>query len=173
MRKLFLMFFALTATAASAQISQQTLGMKMGGGNWFTFEFAYQVKMTSKTRMEFGLGILSGTYCADNHWRRGYYDRDYNYYYDYYHKHGAGVSLAAAYHWVIPIDGGFNWFIGPGARIGSKNEAFLFGVGPQAGAEYRFKNIPLELVADLRTGVGINRDAFHFWDMMFGARYAF
>ena len=163
MRKIFLLFFITTATLASAQIKPQTIGMKMGGGNWFTFEASYQYALSSTNRLEFNLGILSGNYCAENGWDHHHYD----------HSHNAGFSLSGAYHWVIPIESDFNWYIGPSVRIGSKNEAFLFGLAPQVGVEYNFNNIPLQLCTDMRTGLGVNRDAFFLWDFMVGVRYAF
>lgn len=167
MKKIFVLFFVLSATVASAQINPQTIGMKLGGGNWFTFEFTYQHALSSTNRMEFGLGILSGGYCPQDHWYHGYPSRNY------YHNHGAGVALSAAYHWVNPIESGFNWYVGPSVRIGAKNEAFLLGVAPQVGAEYNFDNIPITLAIDMRTGLGVNRDAFFLWDLMIGVSYAF
>ena len=167
MRKIILLFFIAAATMASAQIKPQTLGMKMGGGNWFTFEASYQHALSSSTRLEFNLGILSGNYDSDWDWDWDH-DRDH-----YYHNHNTGFSLSGAYQWVVPIESGFNWFIGPSVRIGTKNEAFLFGLAPQVGVEYNFNNIPLQLCTDMRTGLGVNRDAFFLWDFMIGVRYAF
>ena len=81
--------------------------------------------------------------------------------------------MSAAYHWIIPIESGFNWYIGPSVRLGAKNETLLLGVAPQGGIEYNFSNIPLQLCVDMRTGLGVNHDAFFLWDFMMGVRYAF
>ena len=63
--------------------------------------------------------------------------------------HGNGLNLAAIYQFVGNIDGGFNWYIGPGVD-GFLGQWIGVGIGGQLGAEYNFDAIPFQISVDYR-----------------------
>lgn len=146
-RMLILMIVAVCATGAFAQIKGNTIGMRLGGGNWFTFEASYQHAMGSNQRIQADMGLLAGG--------------------------NTGFALSGSYHWVMNIESNFNWYVGPSVRLGAKHNDFLFGIAPQIGTEYWFSNVPLQLSVDFRPGLGVNNGTFFMWDVMFGVRYVF
>ncbi|GEQ85812.1 hypothetical protein ULMS_13200 [Patiriisocius marinistellae] len=155
-----LLFF----TGAMAQeISKNAIGIRLGDSDGFGAEANYQRAVGSNNnRLEFALGI------RDN-------------------KNYSAFKLLGLYEWVFNIDGGFNWYVGPGAGIGQINVddgrfnngrfedddetfAFLAGVG---GIEYSF-DFPLLLSLDVRPelGFGDYRDDLDL-DVGLSARYQF
>jgi len=89
------------------------------------------------------------------------------------------------YHWVWNIDGGFNWYAGPGIGFGAYsfenpgrkdvNDAFVFLAG-NIGIEYSF-DFPLLLSLDFRPELGFGDDVYDNNDLDFdiglGVRYQF
>ncbi|MGV8828714.1 MAG: hypothetical protein ACWA6U_10385 [Breznakibacter sp.] len=146
-RLLIFLIVATIATSAFAQIKGNTLGIRLGGGNWFTFEASYQHAMASNQRIQADMGLLASG--------------------------KTGFALSGSYHWVMPIESNFNFFVGPSVRIGAKHDDFLFGIAPQLGTEYWFTNAPFQLSVDFRPGLGVNHGTFFMWDVMFGMRYVF
>ena len=98
MKKVILLCFVAIGFAlnASAQdISPNALGLRLGDSDGFGAEISYQRALGSKNnRLELDLG-----------WRS-------NNNYD-------AFKLTGLYQWVWNIDGGFNWYAGVGAGVGS------------------------------------------------------
>lgn len=150
---------AVFSLTMMAQTHDHAIGGRLGGGNAFGAEFSYQMGLSNVNRLELDLGLMS-------------------------HSHYSGFSFAGAYHWIWNIEGGFNWYVGPAASIGSwsykskydylEDDGFFLGVGAQGGVEYNFDEIPLQISVDSRPQIGIGNvyDAFNF-GVAFSARYTF
>ena len=152
-KMLFTAAFAIACTfAAEAQaVRPNAIGIRLSAGDGTGADVSYQRRVLTNNRLEFDLGLRE-----DNH-----YDE---------------VKFMAGFHWVIPIDSGFNFYAGPAIGAGSwehdrwnddlpgnYDEDGSFGViAGVAGIEYVFPNIPLQLSFDLRPEVhfGDDRDDF-------------
>lgn len=156
-------FFGFTALMNAQDISDNALGLRLGDSDGFGAEISYQRLLSGNNRLELDLGIRSGNN----------YD---------------GFKLAGIYQWVWNIDGGFNWYAGPGAGIASysydyrdngvridDNQTFLF-IGGDIGIEYNF-DIPLLISLDFRPEFGFGNDRYNNDDLDFdialGIRYQF
>lgn len=172
MRKLIL--FALTCLATvtfsnAQEISKNAIGLRLGDSRGFGAEVSYQRAIFEKNRLEFDFG-----------WRDG---KDYD-----------GIKLIGLYHWIWNIDGGFNWYAGPGAGFAAfkhEYERYIPGQGiyyreerrdsfpiltGTVGIEYSF-DFPLLLSLDLRPELGFGDDIYDNddldFDIGFGVRYQF
>mgnify|MGYP005854386589 CR=1 FL=1 len=164
MKKLMLIavtFLGFTALMTAQDIADNALGLRLGDSDGFGAEISYQRALSGNNRLELDLGIRNGN--------------DYD-----------GFKLAGIYQWVWNIDGGFNWYAGPGAGVANysyddpkfKNddsETFVF-IGGDIGIEYNF-DIPLLLSLDFRPEFGLGNDNFGNNDLGFdialGIRYQF
>lgn len=161
MRNTFLTFFCLfglALTANSQSLSDNALGIRIGGSDGYGVEVSYQRAIAQSKRLEFNLGVRS----ADN------YD---------------GFKLTTLHQWVWKLDGNFNWYAGAGGGIGAYDydnvpsgrddtETFFFIAG-NLGIEYDF-DFPLVISLDVRPEIGFgdfNND-FDF-DLGLGLRYQF
>ncbi|UAB80549.1 hypothetical protein INR76_10540 [Marixanthomonas sp. SCSIO 43207] len=165
MKKLVLILVAIGAFTFSAnaqEIADNAIGLRLGDSDGFGTEINYQRAVGSNNnRLEFGLG-----------WRsRDDFD---------------AYKLVGLYQWVWNIDGGFNWYAGPGAGIAQvdfdddffddndfdDSETYIFLAG-DIGIEYNF-DIPLLLSLDFRPefGFGDYNDDVDF-DIALGVRYQF
>ncbi len=165
MKKTILFAFLLLGTvfAQAQDISKNALGLRLGDNDGFGGEISYQRGLSSATRLEFDLG-----------WRNS--------------NNVDAIKLAGIHQWVWNIDGGFNWYAGIGAGIGSwKAESFtangvkysgdsetvIFAAG-DLGIEYNF-DVPIQLSLDFRPEFyfndGINDDFGP--DIALGIRYRF
>ncbi|WP_121665310.1 hypothetical protein [Mesonia aquimarina] len=150
-------------TSQAQEISKNALGLRLGGANGFGAEVSYQRAVGSNNnRLEFDLG-----------WRN---DNDFD-----------AFKLVGLYHWVWNIEGGFNWYAGLGAGLGSVSDnrdflndndpddgAFAFVAG-NIGIEYNF-DIPLLLSLDFRPEIGFSDyDVIDNFapDLAIGVRYQF
>jgi hypothetical protein len=154
------------ATVSQAQtISKNAIGVRLGEGGGFGAEVNYQRALNEKNRLEFGLSARNITK------HKG----------DFYPKNE--VKLIGIYQWVWNIDGGLNWYTGPGVGVGHvafnersnntrANETFAFAAG-DIGMEYNF-DFPLLISIDLRPelGFGDYRNDVVF-DVGLSARYQF
>lgn len=143
MKKLIisLAFFASVIFSVNAQdISRNAIGLRLGDNDGFGSEISYQHELGEATRLELDLGFRN---------------RD---------KYGDAFKLTGLYQWVWKIDGGFNWYAGFGAGIGSWSKSnkylgndedglFLSADG-NIGIEYDF-DIPLLISIDFRPEFGI------------------
>ena len=158
----FIAVLMMAGVSLSAQeISDHALGLRLGDSDGFGAEISYQKSIGRTNRAEFDLG-----------WRDS---RDFD-----------AFKIVGLYQWVRPIEGGFNWYYGVGAGLGSvdftprpnSNDdggVFVFAAG-DIGVEYNF-GIPLLLSLDFRPEIGVVgydgfSDNFDF-DIGLGVRYQF
>jgi hypothetical protein len=141
----------------SAQdISDHTIGLRLGSNRGFGTEVSYQMKLNSENRAEFNLG-----------WRTG--------------NNVSAIKVNGLYQWIWPLEQGFNWYAGVGGGLGSfsnnntngSSGAFVFAAG-DIGIEYNF-DFPLQASLDLRPEIGGNgyfENSFGT-DIALGIRYKF
>lgn len=150
-----------TASLSAQDISDHTLGLRLGDSDGFGAEISYQKSIGRYNRAEFNLG-----------WRDS--------------RNFDAFKLAGVYQWVHQLDGNFNWYYGVGGGLGSvdfepvpkgdnDDGLFVFAAG-DIGVEYNF-DIPLLLSLDFRPEIGILgydgfNDNFDF-DIALGIRYQF
>ena len=144
-----LFFVLFAANIASAQIENHALGLRFGAGYGLGTEISYQHGLTSNNRLELDLGFNSN------------YEYNNNFRYDY-----NSWALTGLYHWVwkLNFDNGFNWYAGPGGKIGTwssnlgydyryKNGLFLAAAG-DVGIEYCFP-AGIQIALDARPEIGL------------------
>ena len=144
MKKIILSAFMLIGLAFSAQaqdISKNALGLRLGDNDGFGGEVSYQRGLSKNNRLELDLG-----------WRNS---RDID-----------AIKLVGLYQWVWNIEGGFNWYAGVGAGLGSwsyngpgsadpDSGVFLLAAG-DIGIEYNFSEAPIQLSLDFRPEFYLN-----------------
>lgn len=151
----------LSGMIYAQDISPNAIGLRLGDNDGFSTEVNYQRALSENNRLELGLS-----------WRTG--------------KYFDAVKGTGIYQWVWNIDGGFNWYAGAGASIGSfdvdendnrynrdDSELFINAAG-DIGIEYKF-DFPLLLSLDFRPEIGILNDfddSLEF-DVALGIRYTF
>ncbi len=154
MKKLFIALVAVFALGtANAQI--QDLGVRIGGGQGFGTELSAMWGMGGN-RLETDLGWHSDD---------GF----------------TGIELAGIYQWKGDIGSGFNWFAGVGARLAiwsydaaGVDSDFALALAGQAGIEYNFDAIPIQLTLDIRPCFWLTPSTdFHWGDIALGIRYRF
>ena len=155
---------AVFLSNVSAQnISENALGLRIGGAQAYGAEVSYQRATGDNNRLEFDLG-----------WRND--------------SHYDAIKLVGLYQWIWNIDGGFNWYVGAGAGLGNydhnhshgHNDGFdddgIFAlIAGDIGIEYNF-DFPLLLSLDLRPEIGFSdfHDHNDFTpDLALGIRYQF
>lgn len=142
MKNQFIALFAYLAfaLAGNAQVNPNAIGLRGGYGNFGGGgEVTYQRALGSANRLEIDLG-----------WRGN------NGKYAYRHS-----AVSVIYHWVWNLDGGLNWYIGPGGQVGFYdyrynddfyNDGITVNLGGQIGLEYDFNDLgaPILLSIDSR-----------------------
>ena len=127
MKKLFLALVAVIAMAGAVN-AQNALGVRGAFGSSNGAELSFQMGMGSN-RLELDFGWNTW----ENH---GYY------------------NLSGIYQWTGSIAGNFGWYAGLGANLGywdGVNEGNLgLGFLVQAGVEYDFQALPLQVSLDVR-----------------------
>ncbi|MFP4556752.1 MAG: hypothetical protein ACLFNU_07765 [Bacteroidales bacterium] len=157
MKRVIILFsiLFLVAICAQAQVNPRTIGVRLGGGSAGNGgEISYQHGLGDANRLEIGAGLNVG----DN---------------------VNALGFAAAYHWVKNIDGGFNWYIGPGAafsmfQASNADDYIGLSVGGQIGLEYDFtsEDVPFLISIDTRPMWGFLSDDKGFgWGAALGIRY--
>ncbi|MCK9304389.1 MAG: hypothetical protein PHP30_00645 [Bacteroidales bacterium] len=158
MKKIFVLAVLLTVGYyASAQVYPHALGLRLfGSGKYNGAEISYQHGLNDTKRLEGDLSFGFGS---------GY----------------SRLQIVGIHQWVWNIDGGFNWFAGPGAAVSfdkyeGSNGYVNLGLGGQIGAEYDFntKDVPLVLSLDVRPMWNFLGDHSGFgWGAAIGIRYTF
>lgn len=138
-------FSLISITTTQAQVNPKTLGLRLGSTNFGSgAELSYQHGLDSSNRLELDLGWRSNRYFG-------------------------ALGFSGIYHWVWNIDGGLNWYIGPGAQIGFYNQrddsffneyddsGIIVNIGGQIGIEYDFNElgVPILLSIDARPMWGL------------------
>jgi hypothetical protein len=152
--KKVLVFVAILTTSyvASAQVNPHALGIRLYGGALTGAELSYQDKIDADNRFE--LDLSAG------------FSSKYN-----------RLFLVGVYHWVWNLDGGFNWYAGPGASFSfdkyKDKEGYLnIGIGGQLGLEYDFVNAPILISVDVRPMWDFVGDSAGFgWGAALGFRF--
>lgn len=128
MKKIFLIItclFAFTLTTKAQEISENTIGLRLSGGEDFGAEISYQKGLSDINRLEIGLGL------GDNF---------------------GNFKAVGLYQWVWNLEENFNWYAGFGGGLVAGNDFTLFAAG-NIGVEYDF-NIPLLISLDFRPEFG-------------------
>ena len=149
-----------TIQASAQEISQNAIGFRIGDNDGFGGEISYQTRLSDKNRLELDLGLRNTRY--RNAWK-----------------------LSGIYQWVWNIDGGFNWYAGFGAGLGTWNhkdrdkeysdeDGFFINADGNIGIEYNF-DIPLLISIDFRPEFGVinNYDDDLDFDLALSVRYQF
>ncbi len=171
-KTLITLFLIALGTTGNAQVNSKTLGVRVGSSNFgYGTELSYQHGLGSANRLELDAGLRSNS-----------------------HYNTLGVSII--YHWVWNIEGGFNWYIGPGGQIGFyshrdshhhgnghhhdddfEENGLIVNVGGQIGIEYDFNEhgVPIQLSLDARPMWGLfstHRSGLGYGGAL-GIRYTF
>ena len=153
------LLLGLTFSTSAQSVANIAIGLRLGDNDGFGGEISYQRKLDTNNRLELDLG-----------WRNSN-DVD-------------AIKLVGLYQWVMNIDGGFNWFAGIGAGVGTwkldnrfnDNNGVYGLVAGDIGIEYDF-DIPIQLSLDFRPEIYFNSDDFresNFGpDIALGIRYQF
>ncbi|MBK9455621.1 MAG: hypothetical protein IPO24_08555 [Bacteroidetes bacterium] len=154
-----LLAFICIITSVTAQVNNQAIGVRLGGGDGVESEISYQQYIGGPNRLEFDLGFF------DNGWDEGF-------------------KFTMLYQWVGNIEGGFNWYAGAGGSIGGRDidnndknwnddsdDGLFLNVDGQLGIEYNF-SVPFQLSFDARPEFGLINDDFDFGYGL-GIRYTF
>lgn len=156
MKKIIIAIVAVFAmsTAANAQLSG--IGVRLGGGQGFGAELSTMWNFGNRTEIDLGWGSY-------NH-----------------HTH---FTLTGIYQWQGEIGSGFGWFAGVGARVaywnwengyGEDDSNIALALAGQAGIEYQFSAIPIQLSLDIRPAFYLLPSTdFQWGDIAFGIRYMF
>lgn len=148
--------------AGTAQeISKNAIGLRIGDSDGFGPEVNYQRGIGDNNRLEFGLA-----WHGKNHWN--------------------ALKITGIYQWVWNIDGGFNWYAGPGIGAGfvsyddryygpyyreKESDAYGFLTGT-VGIEYGF-DFPLLISLDFRPQFNLGYHDDVTFDVGLAARYQF
>lgn len=145
MKKLIFMaafLFGIILTANAQDIARNALGVRLGDNDGFGGEISYQRELGENKRLELDLGFRNNN------------DSD-------------AFKLTGIHQWVWNIDGGFNWYAGFGAGIGSwnrgdnymgnDNDGLFINADGNIGIEYDF-DIPLLISLDFRPEFGLVGD---------------
>ena len=152
--------FGLTSICVAQEISKNAIGLRLGDSRGFGAEVSYQRALLEKNRIEVNFG-----------WRNG---NDFD-----------GVKFTGIFQWIWNIDGGFNWYAGPGIGFAAYQienptgrdfkDSFAILSG-NVGIEYNF-DIPLLISLDVRPELGLGEDLYDNDDLDFdvgiGVRYTF
>lgn len=152
--------FCFSLFSYSQSISDNALGLRLGGNDGVGIEVSYQLLMSTNTRIEADFGFRNGN--------------NYN-----------GYKLAGIYQWVWELGTNFNWYAGAGAGLSNYrltsynpsnnsyykyNKTYFFVAG-DAGIEYNF-DIPLLVSLDIRPELGSYYSGLGI-DLAIGIRYQF
>jgi len=155
---LILVAVAFGFEGTAQEISKNAIGLRLGDNDGFGPEINYQRGIGDNNRLEFGFA-----------WHN--------------HKHHDAIKLTGIYQWVWHIDGGFNWYAGPGAGLGfvsydnhhnhdhGDNDTYAFVTGT-VGIEYGF-DFPLLISLDARPQFNLGYNDDLGFDVGLSARYQF
>ncbi len=155
MKKMLILIMIIFGTGyfTNAQVNPRALGLRIGGdGDIGEAEISYQRAQDGATRIEWDFGFGGS-------------------------RNQTRIFLAGIYHWVWNIDGGLNWYAGPGAGAGlhtNDDASISVSVGGQVGLEYDFNNVetPILLSVDFRPMWDlIGEHAGLGWGAALGIRY--
>ncbi|ASB49223.1 MULTISPECIES: hypothetical protein [Marinilabiliaceae] len=155
-KAVFVILACMLIIPAVSNAQGRAIGLRFGGGNLVGAEISYQTPFNGD-RLELDLGIKSSSHWS--HW-----------------------SLTGIYQWVWQIEGGFYWYAGVGPSIGNRSysgpgyrdDGMFLAAALNAGVEYNFEEIPLQLSVDIRPELGlINTYDRGVFSLALGVRYRF
>jgi hypothetical protein len=120
--------------SVTAQVNPHAIGLRLNGdGRGNGAEVSYQHGFGDANRLELDFGGRS-------------------------HKNWRHFGIFAGYHWVFNLTDGLNWYVGPGAALGSYqsrdnyDDGLTLAVGGQIGIEFDFNSMgaPILLSLDAR-----------------------
>ena len=129
MKKAFLLVGLLIGSAFSLcaqDISDNTIGLRFGGGNGVGGEISYQKSLGDSNRLEIDLGLANEF---------------------------TNFKATGLYQWVWNLENQFNWYAGVGGGLVSADGTGIYGAGV-VGIEYNF-DAPILLSIDYRPEIGI------------------
>lgn len=161
MKKVIITFVAIFALVSVSMAQPRAIGGRVG----YNLEFSYQHAIGEANMVELTAG-------ATNVWSPWAY-----------------ADVTATFDWIFNINGGWNWYVGPGLGVGFgygrywhdyEYIPFRLNVGAQIGFEYQF-DIPLNLSLDWRPMINtlgfVRGDGYPiYWSLFslgFGVRYRF
>lgn len=153
MKKLLLVLIAVIGISFAAS-AQNAIGVRLGGGQGYGAELSYQKGIGGMNRLEFDLGYRSW---SDVNW----------------------FALSAIYqaHFDINAVPNLGWYAGAGARVDLytySGTSIALGVVGQAGIDYHFDALPLQLSLDIRPCFYVYPEtSFQWGDVALGIRYMF
>lgn len=166
MRRITLLFLIsiLTTFCARSQVRDHAIGIRFGSVYGVGTEISYQHGFNAINRLEVDLGFNS----------------DYDYVNDFKQEYNSW-ALTGTYHWVRNLEQNFNWYYGPGGKIGAwssnmgynykyNNGIYLSAVG-DIGLEYCFP-IGIQLSLDARPEIGLVNNGSGI-NIGFAVRYQF
>lgn len=153
MKKVMVLLVAVFALGFAAN-AQDALGVRFGGGQGYGAELSWQHGLGGN-RLELDLGWGNhANECTD-------------------------FSLTGIYQWTGEIGSGFGWYAGVGAHLGywqwkHQDDDIAIALAGQAGVEYTFKAVPIQLSLDIRPRFYLIPETdFHWGDIALGIRYCF
>ncbi|MEO9571316.1 MAG: hypothetical protein ABJH82_05095 [Polaribacter sp.] len=129
MKKIVLGFSLLVGsifTINAQEISDNTIGLRFGGGNGAGGEISYQKYLGENNRLEINLGLANEF---------------------------TNFKATGLYEWVWTLEDKFNWYAGAGGGVVSANGTGVYAAGV-VGLEYNF-DAPILLSLDYRPEIGI------------------
>lgn len=133
-------FFTINAQ----EISDNTIGLRLGANDGFGSEISYQRKLKDSNRLEVNLGLKDGF---------------------------SDLKLTGLYQWVWNLEDNFNWYAGAGAGLYDSSGVGFFASGV-VGIEYSF-DFPLLISIDYRPELGLTNGGGFGSDAGLSVRYKF
>ncbi|MAD96579.1 MAG: hypothetical protein CMB99_04550 [Flavobacteriaceae bacterium] len=125
--KLLIVALFVSGFAFGQEISDNTIGLRFGGGNGVGGEISYQMKLSESNRLEVDLGLANEF---------------------------TNFKATATYQWVWVLENRFNWYAGFGGGLVSANGTGIYAAGV-VGIEYNFEEAPVQISLDYRPEVGV------------------
>ena len=147
MKKIFLIItclLAFTLTTKAQEISENTIGLRLSGGEDFGAEISYQKALSENNRVAIGLALGD---------------------------HFGNFKAIGLYQWVWNFKNRFNWYSGFGAGLGNTDNTAVFATG-NLGIEYDFK-APILISLDYRPEIKIVGNSVSHTLIAFAIRYQF
>ena len=152
MKKIVVLFVAVFALGFAVN-AQDAFGLRFGGGQGYGAELSYQQGLGGINRLEADLG---------------YYSYGYAHY---------GLTVLYQAHFDIPAVQNLGWYAGIGGRVDMytySGSNFYIAAAVQAGIDYHFDALPIQLSLDIRPYYYITPSyarGFYWGDIALGVRY--
>lgn len=153
MKKLLLVLIAVVGISFAAN-AQNAIGVRLGGGQGYGAELSFQKGLGGASRVEADLGYRS-----------------------YYSVNWLAFTAIYQLHYDISAVPNLGWYAGVGGRVDLytySGTSIALGVVGQAGIDYQFDVLPLQLSLDIRPCLYLYPATdFQWGDIALGIRYTF